>query len=370
MKKNSILLGICLILSQSLTCAQEDEQVELFYSPFQFTFMFPPLSTNGMKNSKTVNKVSLNLFVGNSGAVDGVELGSFINTDNYYMEGFQGAGFINVVAGTMKGAQLAGFGNVTGGLTEGAQLSGFFNVAGEYNGGAQVAGFTSVNGGGHVHTQVSGFCNVARNVTGAQIGGFINVAENVRGVQVAGFINICDSIDGVPIGFINVVRTNGYRDFVFSLSETQYANISYIMGVRKLYNIYSLGKISGPGSRWMFGIGVGSQINVNEKMHLNIEAIAHQELWIADSRSGFPLHIDRLNMLNQARFLFSFTPSAEVNLFIGPTLNVSVSETSPDIGHLPYYQIGPNWDFYDQIRNNHSSTNVRIWIGIMGGIRL
>ena len=28
MKKNSILLGICLILSQSLTCAQEDEPVE------------------------------------------------------------------------------------------------------------------------------------------------------------------------------------------------------------------------------------------------------------------------------------------------------------------------------------------------------
>jgi len=85
MKKINILLGVCLILSQSLTCAQKDEQVELFLSPFQFTF-----------------------------------------------------------------------------------------------------------------------------------------------------INICDSIDGVPVGFINVVRTNGYRDFVFSLSETQYANIILYYGCQEI----------------------------------------------------------------------------------------------------------------------------------------
>ncbi len=105
-------------------------------------------------------------------------------------------------------------------------------------------------------------------------------------------------------------------------------------------------------------------------MHLNIEAIAHQELWIADSRSGFPLHIDRLNMLNQARFLFNFMPSEHIDRFAGPTLNVSVSETSQDAGYLPYYQIGPSWAFFNQTRNNVPGTNVRIWIGIMGGIRL
>ena len=55
-------------------------------------------------------------------------LSSFINTDNYYMNGFQGAGFLNVVGGTVDGVQLAGFGNTSGGVTRGAQLSGFFRI--------------------------------------------------------------------------------------------------------------------------------------------------------------------------------------------------------------------------------------------------
>ena len=196
------------------------------------------------------------------------------------------------------------------------------------------------------------------------------MADNVKGVQVAGFINVCDSIDGVPIGFINIVRKNGYRHFVFSMSETQYFNISYTMGVRKLYNIYSFGKISGPASRWMYGVGLGSEFEVKDKLQMNIEAISYQELWIGDSRVGWPLHIDRLNMLNQAKVLFNFKPNDQISLFVGPTLNVSVSEASPDVGDIPYYELGPNWAFYDQTGNHGLGKNVRIWIGITGGIRL
>ena len=129
MKKILTSLCICLMLVPLKLSAQENSAQELYHSPFQFTFMAPPLSTNGLRNSKTVNRTSLNLFIGNSGAVDGFELGSFINTDNYYMNGFQGAGFLNVVGGPVTGVQLAGFGNVSGGITHGAQLSGFFNVA-------------------------------------------------------------------------------------------------------------------------------------------------------------------------------------------------------------------------------------------------
>ncbi len=402
MRKSTILVYICLVLGHSFVNAQEDETADLYESPFQFTFMFPPLSTNGIKNAKTVNQVSLNLFIGNSGAVDGVELGSFINTDNRYMKGFQaagfgnmvagpvtgvqlsgfinvnagstgsfqGAGFINVVSGAMDGAQLAGFGNVTGGEAEGAQLAGFFNVAKACNGGCQLAGFTSVNGQGNVNAQFSGFCNVAMDVNGVQAAGFANIAGNVSGVQLTGFINVCDSIDGVPIGFINVVRKNGYRRFEFSLSETHYAKFSYLMGVRKLYNIYTLGKLSGPGSRWSVGAGIGTELDMREKMYINIEAAAYQEIWLADSRSAWPLDMDRLNMLNQARVLFNYEPSGQVRLFAGPTLNVAVSETSPDIGYLPYYEIGPNWAFFNHTSGNAGRTNVRIWAGITGGIRL
>ena len=103
------LLSLCVLLSS--TFAQDEEEPDYFTSPFQFTFLFPPLSTNGFHNSRTVNKISLNLLLGRSGGVDGVELGGFINSDKYFV----------------KGMQVAGFGNISGGSAIGAQVSGFFN---------------------------------------------------------------------------------------------------------------------------------------------------------------------------------------------------------------------------------------------------
>ena len=433
MKKTAISISIILIVLISAARAQEKEIPELGESDFQFTFMFPPLSTNWVHNSRTVNKFSLNLFIGNAGAVDGAELGGFVNSVNYYVRGFQGAGFGNVVGGSVDGAQLAGFFNINGGSmekfqgagffnicgdsvqggqlagffnlsgsgangfqgagfinvaggdvkgfqgagfgniaegnTRGAQIAGFFNVAGKYERGAQLAGFVNVSGG-LLNAQLSGFCNTAREIDGAQMAGFINVAGNVRGLQMAGFINVCDSIDGVPIGFINVVKKNGYRHFDFSVSETQYFNFSYRMGVRHFHNIYSIGKPAGPGNRWLFGFGMGGQADIRENMSLNIEAMVHQELWIADSRSGRLLHIDRLNLLNQFRVLFSYRLSGQAEMFFGPTLNVAVAETNPDLGYFAWHEIGPNWDFYNRTHGNTGMTNVKIWIGITGGIRL
>jgi hypothetical protein len=401
MKKSALSLIVGLFIFSSAVRAQEKEMPELRESDFQFTFMFPPLSTNWVHNSKTVNKFSLNLFVGNAGAVDGVELGGFINSINYYMNGFQGAGFGNIVGDSVNGAQLAGFfninggamekfqgagfvnvaggnvsgcqasgfGNVSGGLTSGAQVAGFFNVAERYEKGAQIAGFVNVSGG-KPGAQLSGFCNTAQEIKGAQMAGFINVAGNVKGLQMAGFINVCDSIDGVPIAFISVVKKNGYRHFDFSVSETQYINFSYRMGVRHFHSIYSIGKPTGPGNRWLIGFGMGGHVDIRENMSLNIEALVHQELWIADSRSGNLLHIDRLNLLNQFRALYAYRLSDRTEMFFGPTLNVAVAETNPDLGFFAWNEIGPNWAFYNRTQGNTGMTNVKIWFGITGGIRL
>lgn len=354
--------------------------------PFQFTFMFPPLSTNWVQNSKTINNVSLNLFAGNSGGVNGAEIGFFINTVNYHVKGFQGAGFGNVVGRSVDGVQLAGFlnvagketkgfqgagfGNVSGERTRGAQAAGFFNVAGEFDRGAQLAGFLNVAGTGSTDAQLAGFFNYAEQIRGAQLAGFINVGGNVKGVQMAGFLNVADSLNGIPIGLFNVVVKNGYRQFEFSFSETQYANFSYRMGVRKLYNIYSFSKPTGPGTRWLFGFGLGGELDLNEKVMLNLEAVVNQELWIAEPAVNSFMHIDRLNLLNQLRVLFTFNPSDRVSLFVGPTFNVTVAETNPDIGYLPWNKIGPNWAFFNRTYDNVARTNVKMWIGIMGGVRL
>lgn len=394
-KKTLITLITLVIFISSGSLSAQDVQIQaqelkptpaLQEKPFQVTFLFPPLSTNWIQNSKTINKVSLNFLVGNAGGVNGAEIGYFINTVNYHVKGFQGAGFGNVVGRSVDGVQLAGFfnvvgrdtrgfqgagfGNVSGGLTHGAQAAGFFNVAGKYSRGVQLAGFANVAGSGTTDAQLAGFFNYGELVRGAQLAGFINVGGNVKGVQIAGFLNVADSIDGIPIGLFNVVVKNGYRQFEFSFSETQYANFSYRMGVRKFYNIYSFSKPTGPGTRWLFGFGLGGELDLNKKVMLNLEAVVNQELWIAEPAVNSFLHIDRLNLLNQFRVLFAFNPSDKVSLFVGPTFNVAVAETNPDIGYLPWHEIGPNWAFFNRTYDNVSQTNIKMWIGIMGGVRL
>jgi len=399
---------------------------------FQFTFLFPPLSTNGINNVHTVNDVSLNLLVGLSGGVEAFEAGGLINIDRYYVDGFQVAGFGNTVGGHVRGAQLSGFYNVNGAALNGFQGSGFVNVAGgsvlgaqatgfvnvagkSVNGfqgagfvnvagaevtGAQVSGFVNVAGNtlsgfqgtgfvnvadsagkavqvagfgnvasaGNTPFQGSGFFNVGREINGAQVTGFINVAGKVKGVQAAGFLNICDSIDGVPIGLINVVRKNGYRKAGFSVSEVQYANFSYQMGVPQLYTIYSFGKPFGPGSRWMFGGGLGTALALNEKLKLHLEGTVHQELWIGNGVTPYFLYIDRLNLYNSLKFLFGWSMQDRVSLHIGPTFNVSVAHSNPDQGLMSWQQIAP-YAIFNRTANNFNRTNVQMWFGLQGSVR-
>ncbi len=397
MKRIIPLILVSLMMTQSLMAQTDSTSYER--SPFQFTFLFPPLSTNGARNAQIVNDVSLNLFLGVSGGVEKFEAAGFINIDQYYMnglqvagfgntvgghvsgaqlagfynvsgsgtEGFQGAGFVNVAGGNMTGAQAAGFVNVTGESLEGFQGAGFVNVSGSAAKGVQVAGFGNVIGAGPSHFQGAGFFNVAEEVEGAQLAGFINVAGTVKGFQGAGFMNICDSIDGVPLAFISVVKKNGYRSFGFTVSEVQYANLSYKMGVSKLYNIYSFGKPFGPGSRWMFGGGLGTEVGLSEKVSLNIEGTVHQELWIADPDTPYFLTIDRLNLYNTVKVLFGWNMGNQVNLHIGPTFNVSVAHSSPDLGVKSWYEIAP-YSFYNYTSSNDKQTKVQMWVGLQGSI--
>jgi hypothetical protein len=381
MKKILTPILISLLFMQTLHAQGDSTAYE--GRPFQFTFLFPPLSTNGAKNAQIVNDVSLNLFLGVSGGVEAFELGGFLNVDNYYVRGAQLAGFGNTVGGSASGAQLAGFFNVAGTEVKGAQVAGFINVAGDslegFQGagfinvaektkkGVQVAGFINVAGEGNTPFQGAGFINVAEEINGAQVAGFINVAGNVKGFQGAGFLNVCDSIDGVPLAFISVVKKNGYRKIGFTAGEVQYANLSFKMGVKQLYTIYSFGKPMGPGSRWMFGGGLGTELNLSGKTMLNIEGTVHQELWIGNPATPYFLDIDRLNLYNTVKFLFGWNLDDKVNLHIGPTFNVSVADTNPAIGALAWNEIPP-YSFYKHTSTNYDQTNVQMWVGVQGSI--
>ncbi len=396
--KKILFTFLASLIFGTLILAQEDTVV-YERRPFQMTFFFPPLSTNGANNAHIVNDISLNLFLGVSGGVEAFEGGLFMNIDRYYMHGaqlagfgnvvganvngFQGAGFVNVAGGSITGAQGAGFVNVAGGKTTGAQLAGFVNVTGDTltgfqgagfvnvtnkaNNGVQAAGFGNVASSGHENFQGAGFFNVADEIEGAQAAGFVNVARKVKGVQLAAFLNVCDSIDGIPLALISVVKQNGYRKLSFSVSEVQYANLSYKMGVKSLYNIYSFGKPFGPASRWMFGGGLGGEIDLTEKMVLNIEATVQQELWIANPSTPYFMYIDRLNLYNTLKVLFGWRVDDKVDLHVGPTFNVSVAHSNPDFGVLEWNQIPP-YSFYNHTNTNYEQTNVQMWVGIQGSI--
>ena len=119
MKKFLTLILLSFICMQ--TVHAQGDSVAYESRSFQFTFLFPPLSTNWINNVQIVNDVSLNLLVGVSGGVNAFELGGLINFGKYYMRGVQLAGFGNNVGGSVKGAQLAGYFNFGGTSINGFQ---------------------------------------------------------------------------------------------------------------------------------------------------------------------------------------------------------------------------------------------------------
>jgi hypothetical protein len=432
-KLASGVISALLLITSVLPASGKTHTIHYETSPFQFTFMFPPLSTNGIANANYVNHLSLNTFVGVSGGVDGVELGGFINVNRYFvrgfqaagfgntvgdfldgvqlagfynvnrgdsrylqvagfanttggnMEGVQSAGFCNVVGGTVNGFQGAGFINVSGNDVKGLQAAGFMNVAGNYKEGVQASGFGNVAGNGTVNVQAAGFMNTADEVDGIQAAGFLNNANevdgiqaagflnragSVKGIQIAGFLNVCDSIEGIPVAFISVVKYNGYRRFEIAASETELVSLSYKMGVAKFYSIYGLGKPAGPDSRWMYSFGFGSRVAEFENSSISIEAVCHREVWLFDDRAPRLIHHPRYNMHNQLSFTYGRTIGRTTELFVGPTINLSTANTT-EAGdtYIPWEPIAPSWVFLDKTVNTPRETNYAFWVGAKAGIR-
>lgn len=365
--------------------------------PIQLSFI-TPLGTNGLESGKIVNRLSINLFAGYAGGVDGVELGGFLNVDRSDVNGVQLAGFGNVVGGKTQAFQAAGFFNVNKSSTHSAQAAGFVNVVGDsmigfqaagfvnvvkkQTTGTQLAGFTNVTGGNVEAWQAAGFANIAKgDVTGAQTAGFLNTAKDIDGFQAAGFLNIArklngvqlgfinvvDSVEsGVPIGFLSFVRKNGYRKFELSASESLYANAAFKIGVPRLYNIFTVGVQPGTDySRWAVGYGLGTEKRLSPSTVVNLEGIySHvneDEVWTTE-----------LNELIQLKLAFGYQIKG-LTIFGGPTCNLLISRFYDEQANRLGSQLAP-WTFYDQNRSSRGSnffptTNLQMWAGLTGGIR-
>lgn len=393
MKKNITLISLLFIIS-TIYCQQDSLPVR----PFQFSVIYP-LSTAGPASIDKAYMVSLNMLAGVTGAVDGLEIGGISNVNKYYTRGIQVAGISNINGTSNTGLQLAGINNVNGASSKGAQFAGICNITGGSVKGGQFAGIANISGGelkgiqgsGIVNiasgnstalqlagignaadsikglqaggiinvagsakaAQVAGIGNIADEVDGAQIGGIFNIAGNVKGVQLAGIINICDSIEGIPIAMISIVGKNGYRRWDISANETFYVNITYKIGIRELYTMFSLGYRPGEDENNMgLGFGIGSNKTIGKRSGIELELHSYQisrYLWMDEDNSLYTIRM---------HYVYNF--GERFALFAGPSFNFMHAAQTSDAD-----EIAPSW-----AGNHYTSVyNWSSWAGFNAGVR-
>jgi hypothetical protein len=374
--------------------------------PFQLS-LFPMVGTEGAAAVDYRYQLSLNIFAGVTGGVEGIEAAGFLNVNMGDMKGFQAAGFSNIVLGNVEGFQGAGFANlvygdvkgfqgagfltltsgnsqsfrgagfanIVGGSHQGFMGSGFINVTGgDYQGfagsgfanvtggdaqGFFGAGFGNFTGGRLQGAQLAGFMNVAGDVNGLQAAGFLNVAATVDGAQI-GFINVADTITGVPIGFLSIVKRGGYRSLEVAASDALFMNASFRIGVPLFYNIFSFGvRPFGDVTASGFGYGIGTQIELTETAGLQLEAhsTSLNEFWEWES--------SRTNQLTEIRATFGINTGSRLELFAGPVIYNQVigidAETGTD---------GLSLSRHHFHRSTYRDKAWEWWIGARGGLRV
>lgn len=409
--KNLFLFFFLTIIGLSSTFAKEgivtEDSTKLIHRPGQITF-FPPMGTNGLEAGRVVNNISINMFAGYQGGLDGVEFAGFANVLRYDMRGAQFAGFGNNVMGTTHGAQFSGFYNVNRKYTFGAQFSGFANVVADSVDAFQAAGFVNLNTGRTNGTQVAGFTNmvvgnvqggqvagflnattgdlkgiqasgftniVTGDTEGAQIAGFANVASgDVKGFQASGFINVAKKLSGVQLGFINFADTiedgiaigflsfsrNGYLALELESNETFFAMAHIKTGTERFYNIFSAGiRPKDDKMNWAYGYGVGTLFPLSSKLDMNLDL---QSFQIVDE--GW--NDLTLNLHNRLKANVNYNVSDKVTLFAGPSFNVLVSDREDENGNLVGSDLAPSWTMTNE---NTRNTNVQTYIGFNAGIK-
>ena len=218
--------------------------------PFQLTFVYP-LGTDGVNSSSNEYGSSFNIIGGKTGIVNGFEIGSIFNINQYASKGTQIAGIMNYT-GTpgnnelSKNVQIAGIINQTqngvstqiGGIfnnteTAHVQIAGIINRA-QTNANVQIAGIINIID--TVNVQIAGIANKA-SVSRCQIA-TVNITE--KGCFQLGVVNMRDTADGIPFGVVNIVKKGGLMEWELGGSEIIYPTLSFRSGVQRLYSIISV----------------------------------------------------------------------------------------------------------------------------------
>ncbi|MBN1198989.1 MAG: hypothetical protein JXA23_06535, partial [Bacteroidales bacterium] len=294
------------------------------------------------------------------GETRGAQFAGLFNIGIKPVHAWQFAGFLNVSASNSKGLQCAGFSNIIADSLSGIQISGFGNIAARATKGLQASGFGNISVRNMKGVQIAGVANInVFHLKGVQIAGLFNYARRLHGVQIAPF-NYVDSLEkGVPIGVLSFVR-NGYLRVEFTATESMYGVFSFKTGVRKFYNILSVGAAYRSNMViWGWGYGFGGIIPLTPKWDLSIEGLCYQ----MNEGEWFT---NRLNQLNKLQVAASWKLSRTVSLIAGLSWNVTVSDITDEYGDPVTPHIAP-WSVFDETYDN---INIRMYPGITAGIRL
>lgn len=263
-------------------------------APFQIA-LTPGLSTHGKLASKVSNKVSVNIYGGYNGGLNGVEIGGLFNISKGNARYLQVSTTFNLVTGNFTGAQLTGLINQVSGEVRGVQASVLNNTAWKTTNGAQLTVMINVS--------LSG-------LRGLQLGAF-NYARRLQGVQV-GLVNVADTSSGFSFGLINFVR-KGSGSISLASSEIAPAALEWRSGNRHLYNFFSFGIGSAAFAQRpvaAFGYGHDFQFNPALKMETQLSVTK-----VFTPNKGNAFFIPRFQTNLAIRFWDRFS------LFLGPAIS-------------------------------------------------
>ena len=317
---------------------------DTLYRKLQVSFV-PFIGSNHQLSGNVINNYSYNIWAGYSLGIRRMEVGGFVNIVRWDVSGAQFAGIGNLVGRNFNGFQYANFTNLNTGNFNGAQMSWVLNVATGNFKGLQFS---------------TGLNVVGKNLNGWQVGGVINYAGQVRGGHQVGWINIADSTKTTPIGLISFVKRNGYRRYEVSSDELNVLNFSFKTGVRKFYNIITLGTslfVQDKASA-TFGYGVGSALSLGKGWMLNGDLTAHGVFGSSLFAEPLPVFLLRAGVSVEKKLKKNLAVTA------GPGINWLYSDDS-GILQLDKGVVSPFW----LSTKPTETTSEYTWLGFRVGIR-
>jgi hypothetical protein len=261
-----------IVLISAFACGSLFSQ-ETTYRKFPVHVSFVhPIGIHGTQSTDYEYALSFNILTGTTGSVDGFEIGGLLNTNRGNMSGVQIGGLGNMTNGNVAGAQIGGLYSLADSL-DGLQISGIYSKCSESQG-LQISGIANYSTSAKV--SIAGITNInTGNQHGIQLAGIYNQAKKVDGVQI-GLINIADSIkNGIPIGLISLVRKGHYDEWTFSIADYLNLGISYKLGVKQFYTIYTVGMNLVEDQLWIAGLGFGHLREVNPKFSIQPEIVCY-----------------------------------------------------------------------------------------------